>query len=315
MPKVVLTQLKTCEMLMITSITSMVDNGGSTGILRKSMDVYPPGDIRRHILALSEAEEWKKKLWDLRFDKKIFGSSSINHNFGNLFMAGLEQILGDFEKVLEVIHEFMEVKGRCIPATLDKVQLCAKLENGSVIVGEDEIDVPKRHDGRMRITKIWLEPRAKAYPPVIDAIKNADYIIVGPGDIYSSIICCFLPEGISEAIETSSAKKIFLAPLMRKYGETLNMNLEDVVKEVEKYMGERFDHIIYNTRMPAEARVLEHRRIEPLHVEPLKPSGGLDSRFIGADLITRNGPVFHDPAKTRSVLFRLLGVGPNSYKD
>ena len=308
MPKVVLTQLRDVDGLDITSVTSMVDSGGSTGVLRKSMNVLPPGDIRRHVLALSKAEEWKKKLWELRFNDGNSQNAHVGHKFGNLFIAGLEHILGDFEKVLDIVHDFMKVKGRCLPATLDKVQLCAELQNGQIIVGEHEIDVPKEHDGSLRIKKVWLEPEGRAYGPVIEAIEKADYIIVGPGDVYSSLICCFLPAGISAAMRKTQAEKILIAPIMTKYGETAGMWLEDIVGVIEKYMGTRFDYVIYNTRIPPRSRIEEHRKLEPAHIDLVKPKAETDDRFIGMDLLRDEGAIIHDPEKVKHVLFDLLEI-------
>ncbi len=309
MPKLVLSQLKDVEGVELVSVTSMVDNGGSTGALRIELDVLPPGDIRRHVLALSEAEDWKKKLWQMRFANDIvFDGGHRGHNFANVFIAGLEHVLGSFEKAMEIVHEFMKVRGRCLPATLDRVQLCAELENGQIIVGEDEIDVPKQHDGNLRITRLWLEPEAKAYKPVLNEINKADFIIVGPGDLYSSLVCCFLPDGIREAISRSKAKKIFIAPAMTKFGESNGFSVEDFVEVIENYMGSELDFVLYNTRMPDDKRVREFKLEEPLLLEVVKRKSKDDEggKFVGRDLLLDEGPVVYDPKKVRKALLEIM---------
>ena len=309
MPKAVLRPLKDVEGLEITSITSMVDNGGSTGAIRKEFDVLPPGDIRRHLLALSEAEDWKKELWNFRFANDIvFDGGHRGHNFANIFIAGLEKITGDFEKALEILHDFLKVKGKCYPATLEKVQLYAELENGQVIMGEDEIDVPKMHDGSLRIVDAWLEPEAKAYGKCIEAIKDADYVVIGPGDLYSSLVPCFLPKGMKEALESTKAKKIFIAPAMTKYGESNGFHLEDFVDVLEKYAG-KIDYVIYNTRMPDKNRIRKFKMEEELLLEVVVPRGELDSKkYIGRDLIGEEGPIKHKPERLKEVLLEIMGM-------
>ncbi len=309
MPKTVLEPLKDEDDVEITSVTSMVDNGGSTGALRKEFDVLPPGDIRRHILALSQAEEWKKKLWNFRFARDIvFDGGHRGHNFANIFIAGLEYLLGDFEKALEILHEFLKVKGKCYPATLEKVQLYAELENGQVIMGEDEIDVPKMHDGSLRIKNVWLSPKAKAYGKVIEAIENVDYIIIGPGDLFSSLVPCFLPSGIKEALESSKAEKIFIAPAMTKFGETNGFYLEDFVDVLERYAG-KIDYVVYNTKIPDENRLREFKMEENLLLEMVVPKDSEVNRsekYIGVDLIGEKGPIIYDSKKLKTVLLKII---------
>ena len=306
LPKVVLSELKNYD-FEITSVTSMVDDGGSTGALRKEFNILPPGDIRRHILALSQAEEWKKELWKFRFANDIvFDDGHKGHNFANIFIAGLEYVLGDFEKALEIVHEFMKVKGRCLPATLEKVKLFAELENGQIIEGEHKIDVPKDRDGKLRITKIWLEPEAKAYPKVIEAIAEADFIIIGPGDLYSSILPCFLPIGIKQALEKSEAIKIFIAPAMTKLGETYGYTLEDFVSEVEKYAC-KLDYVLYNNSVPPKERIEAYKKQEPLLCELVLPKNELpEHKFIGRDLLLENGPIEYDPKKVIKALLEIF---------
>ncbi len=305
LPEAVLSGLKKYK-IDITSITSMVDSGGSSGRLRKELNVLPPGDIRRHLIALSEAPKWKKDLFELRFGQENFGEGHIGHSFGNLFIAGLEHILKDYEKVLEIVHQFLEVKGRCLPATIERTTLCAVLENGETIEGEDEIDVPKRHDPNLRIKEIFLKPRVKAYERAVEAVEDSDLVIIGPGDLYSSILPCFLPEGMSDAIKESNARKIFVCPPLTKTGETNNFSVLDFTKEVERYIGCELDFIIYNTQIPSEDEIISYKLKNNWVYGAVKIDDGLsEKKFIGANLLNSSKGIVYDSDKLAELIINL----------
>lgn len=308
-PKIILEPLKNLGFDMV-GITSMVDDGGSTGALRREFNILPPGDIRRHLLALSEAEEWKKKLWEFRFAKNIeLSPYHSGHNFANIFMGGLEHILGSFEKALDVAHKFLKVKGKALPATLDQVQLIAKLENGDKVNGEDEIDAGKKHNRNVKIKKIYLNPSGKAYPKAIAEIKKADFLILGPGDFYSSIIPCFLPKGIKKAVSTSKAKKIFICPLMTKKGETSGFTIREFCEKTEKYIGAPLDFVIYNNFYPSRKRVEKYKKQTEFLGKLLIAEDNLDGKkFIGANLILAKGEIKHDKEKLIKLLRKILNI-------
>ncbi len=302
MPKAVLSGLKKYG-FDITTVTSMVDSGGSTGQLRKDFDVLPPGDIRRHLLALSQAPQWKKDLFAFRFGHEVFDGGHKGHNFANIFIAGLEYILKDYGKALEITHQFLEVKGRCLPATIGKTNIFAVLENGAIAEGEDEIDVPKNHDGNLKIEKIFLKPEAEAYKQALDAVKQADAITIGPGDLYSSLLPCFLPKGMQDAMKASGAKKIFICPAMTKFGETNGFTVLDFANEAEKYAGCELDFVIYNTGAPSDERVNSYKEKEPSIRNLVEVNGGLDKgKFIGADILADSGDIVYDPGKLSRVI-------------
>jgi uncharacterized cofD-like protein len=291
----------------ITSITSMVDNGGSSGQFREDFNVLPPGDIRRHILALSNASDWKKELWNFRFGKEKFDGGHKGHNFANAFITGLEYNLKDYDKVLKVVNGFMEVKGKVLPATIEQTQIYAELENGEIIKGEDEIDVPKKHDPNLKIKKVYLEPEAKAYQPSLDAVAEADLITIGPGDLYSSSIPCLLMKGMKEAFKKTKAKKIFICNTMTKLGETNNFSVSDFVNEAEKYMGCDFDYVIYNTEIPSKERLEKFKKEELGILDLVKVDKNLDEeKFIGTKIIEKTGPIVHNPEKLVKLLISLI---------
>ncbi len=305
MPNVVLSELKNYG-VDIVSVTSMVDNGGSTGALRRELDILPPGDIKRHIFALSDAEEWKKKLWKFRFaNYLVFEGGHKGHNFANILIAGLEKTTDDYKDVLSFLHNFMEVRGKCLPATISKTMLYAELENGEIIKGEDEIDVPKKHDGNLKISRIFVNPQSKAYPSVIKEIKDADVILIGPGDLYSSILPNFLHDGIAEAIKKSKAKKIFICPAMTKFGETNGFTVEDFADEVEKYIGSEL-YILYNNTLPDESRIQSYMHEEPLVREIVPFSKNLPEKFISADLLKDSGGIEYDSSKVVKKILDLV---------
>ena len=306
MPKAVLSELKKYP-VHITSITSMVDDGGSSGQLRKDFNILPPGDIRRHILALSDAPNWKKKLWDFRFGHETFDGGHKGHNFANVFIGGLEHATGDYRITLEIAHNFLEVKKhRALPATIDKTQLVALLENGKEIFGENEIDIPKKHNENLKIEKIYLKPEAKAYLPVLKCIKRSDIIIIGPGDLYSSLLPCFLPQGISRAIKKSQAKKILVCNVMTKRGETNGFSVLDFANETEKYFGCQLDFVIYNSQIPSVKRIKETIKKEPYLQKLVAINKNLDKKkFIETKILEKNSPLAYNSAKLIKVIMGL----------
>jgi len=306
LPQVVLSGLKKYP-LIINSITSMMQSGGSTGQLRKDLNVLPPGDISRHLIALSEAPQWKKGLFYYRFGEKKFPGGHVGHRFGTVFIACLEYLFKDFEKASLFAHEFLEVKkNRALPATIKKTSLWAELENGQIIQGEDEIDVPKKHDSKLRIKRIFLKPEAKAYPPTLAAIQEADFIILGPGDLYSSLIPCLLPGGIKMAIQKSRAVKIYVCNIMNKLGETNGFSVLDFAGEVEKYLGCSLDLVLYNTEIPDKNRIKEYRKKEPSILGIVKFDKELDKdKFIGKNLLKKKGSLEHNSNKVVKNILKL----------
>ena len=296
----------------ITGVTSMVDNGGSAGQLREDFDVLPPGDIRRHFMALSNAPEWKKELFKFRFGREKFPGGHKGHNFANVLIGGLEYILKDYGKVLKIVHDFMEVKPQyqALPATIDKTQILAALENGKTIEGEDEIDVPQKHNPKLKIKKVYLKPKAKVFPSTKKAVIEADLITLGPGDLYSSTIPCLLPEGMKKALKKSKAKKAFICNAMTKLGETNSFSVLGFTKEVEKYFGCPLDFVLYNTKIPDKKRIREYKKEAPLildlvKIDPSIISGQAEKKFIGKNLLLKSGPIVYDSKKVIKIILRL----------
>lgn len=291
----------------IVGITSMVDCGGSGGYMRAKFNVLPASDIRRHILGLSNASQWKKDLWKFRFGEEVFEDGHKGQVFANAFMAGLENAFGDYRKVLRFVYEFMELNGnRALPATVAQTHIVAELENGEIVKGEAEIDVPRRHDSKLKIKKVYLEPKAVAFPESKRAILEADAIIIGPGDLYSSIVPCFLPIGISAALKKTKAKKILVSNSLAKMGETQDFSIAEFANEIEKYMGTNLDYILYHN-LPIGNNLLTE-----LQKEFSQISGFLivndnlpKNKFIGKDIM-RTDKLAYDSKKIIVNIFKLL---------
>lgn len=289
----------------LTAIVSMADNGGSTGVLREEFGVLPPGDIRRALIALSDSDIMLAKLFNYRFEE---GNSFSGHSLGNLLITALERITGSFDQAIKEAVRILNVKGDVIPVTLQDVELVAELENGEIIKGETNIDVPK-HDGHLQIKKVYLDPPVKANPDAVKAIESADAIILGPGDIYTSIVPNLLVDDIVGHINRSKAKKIYVVNVMTKFGETNNFQASDFVNEIEKYLGEgSLDYCVINTNKPT-ADLLERYEQERDEFVAFDEENFSDIKatVVSGDLIRQGQFVRHDSSKLALMLADIIG--------
>ena len=214
----------------LTAVVAMTDSGGSSGVLRDEFGHLPPGDVRQCLIALSPDERPTQTLRDLfsyRFDK---GAGLDGHSFGNLFLTALTEITGGADKAIAEAGRILGIVGQVLPVTLTNAQLCARLEDGSEIVGEANIDVRKA-GATSSIDYVYLTPKALAHPPAVQALEEAAAIVIGPGDLYTSLIPNLLVEGVPEAIERSRAKVVFVCNLMTKRGESDGYKASDFVGE------------------------------------------------------------------------------------
>ncbi len=286
----------------LAAIGSLADNGGSNGKLQKELGVTGLGALRKCLLALSEESEAIKNAFAYRFEE----GSLIGHAAGNIFMAALEKTLGSAEKTLAAAHKILKVKGEIIPSSFGKTTLFAELENGEIIEGETNIDIPK-HNGSLKIAKVFLKPGINANPGALEKIKKAHLIIIGPGDFYTTIIPNLLVGGIAAAIKKSRAKKIFAANSITKYGETTGFSLNDFIKALEKYLGAGvLDFVLYNGRNPPDARV-KLRHSKETYPE-LLPDKELESRyeFIDRRFVKNEGLPYFDKDKLVRAILQLL---------
>jgi len=307
MPKVLLEPLKKYP-VELTGITSMVDSGGSAGQFRQHFDVLPPGDIRRHVLALSNAPEWKKELWKFRFGEEVFEDGHKKHTFGNAFIAGLEFHFKDHRKAMAIVSEFMELGGnKALPMIIDKTHIFAELENGEIVEGEGEIEVPVRHDPKLKIKRVFPKSLSRLFPASKKAILEADLIIIGPGDLYSSIIACFMAEDAPEVFKKAKGKKILVANTVAKQGETHGFSISEFAGEVEKYMGSGLDYVLYHNRPIGKDLLAGYRKENPQICGEIVINDGLPKdKFIGADIIKKD-EFAYDSKKVIDNIFKITG--------
>lgn len=232
----------------LSVIVAMSDSGGSNKIIRDEFGLLPTSDIRQCLVALSEADDSSDNLLRQLFMYRFHQVEGIKGNtFGNLFMAALTDILNSQEEAIKKTGEILKIRGKILPVTYNDSTLIAIFENGMKIIGEHEIDMPE-HDGSLRIEKAYLEPESKANPKAIKAILNADLVIIGPGDLYTSLIPNFLVKGIKEALRKTKAKKVFVLNLMTRHGQTFGYSAKDHIEDIEKYIGRILDFVLINSK-------------------------------------------------------------------
>ncbi len=297
----------------LTAIVTMADDGGSTGRLRDEFGVLPPGDIRQCLVALSDAGLTMRKLMNHRFDR----GELAGHSFGNILISTLEQITGNFESALNKLHDILNIKGRVVPVTLEKIHLNAELKNGKVLHGESAF-MEYQLVSKYGIKRIWIEPKGKANPKALRAIAKADLIVVGPGKLYTSILPNFLVSGVAKAFARSRAKKVYIANLMSQQGHTDNFSVTDYVETLESYIASRvFDTIVYNTKKPPKALTRRYAdEGEPVICgEKCRRSGrnlvGANLLALGVARIAKRDPlrrtlIRHDPEKLAMIIMGLV---------
>lgn len=229
----------------ITAVVTVGDDGGSSGRLREEMGVLPPGDIRNCIAALADNEDLITKLFQYRFNT---GEGLKGHSFGNLFLTALCSITGDMVRAVKESSNVLSIRGRVLPSTLDNMKLAAEYEDGTIVHGESAI--PEEHK---KIKRLFTEPEhCKPLEDVIEAIKDADLIILGPGSLYTSVIPNLLIKEISEEVIKSNAKKIYVCNIMTQPGETDNYAVSDHINALYKHAGSNklIDAVLVNNVLP-----------------------------------------------------------------
>jgi uncharacterized cofD-like protein len=232
----------------LSAVVTMADSGGSTGRLRDEFGYLPVGDVRMALVALShdgdEHEALLRKLFLYRFLK---GQGLTGHNFGNLFLTALRDILGSEDAAIAAAARVLRVEGKVIPVTTDKVDLIATYTDGTVKIGEHFIDEPERGAATAPITNLSLTQAATISPLAKRALLEADLIVLGPGDLYTSVLANCVVTGVKEAIAHSGAKVVYVSNLMTKVGQTSGMGLKEHLAELSKYLVRPPDCVLFNT--------------------------------------------------------------------
>lgn len=231
----------------LSAIVTMSDSGGSNKRIRDEFGLLPTSDIRQCFVALSEENGdigLLRKLFMYRFEK---GKGISGMTFGNLFMAALSDILGSQEEAIRQTGKVLRIHGDVIPVSFTNTNLYARYEDGHIATEEHLIDEPS-HDGSVRITDLYLKPRAQANPEALLAIREADLIVLGPGDLYTSLIPNLLVDGVADAIQKAKGVKAYVVNLMTKYGQTLNLTAADHIRILEQYIGKSIDYALVNVQ-------------------------------------------------------------------
>ncbi len=284
----------------VTAIVTVTDDGGSSGILRREMDVLPPGDIRNCMVALSEDEALLSKLFQFRFEA---GKGLKGHSFGNLFLTALTQLTGDFAKAVALSSEVLASRGRIFPSTASDVTVEAILEDGKIIAGETKISKSK-----IRISEIRLNPRrVKPLRETLDAISHADLVCFGPGSLFTSVIPNVLVDGVADAIRKSPARKAYFVNLMWQPGETQGFSAADHIEALHKHSGAPLvDTLVINTRPITGSR---RRRYAAQDLQPVQNDYSrlhqLGLRVVGRNLLARGERIRHSSQATAAVAVEL----------
>jgi uncharacterized cofD-like protein len=284
----------------ITAIVTVTDDGGSSGRLRAEMGVLPPGDIRNCLVALADAEPLMKELFDYRFN----GPGPLaGHSFGNLFIAAMSDITGDFELAVKQSSEVLLVRGEVLPATLDDCVIGAVLENGREVLGQTTLG-----NSECRIDRVFLHPAApRPLPEALHAIRHADAIVLGPGSLYSSVMPNLLVDGVAGAIAASGALKVYVCNVMTEQGETQGYTAQDHLAAIFDHAGPAFvDWIIVNSSPISDAMV---RKYSCEGAEPVRwDRRALESmgvRVLEAPVASQTDLVRHDSGAVASEVIAL----------
>jgi uncharacterized cofD-like protein len=284
----------------LSAIVTVSDDGGSSGRLRDELQMLPPGDIRNCMIALSEDSNLISRLFRYRFR----GQGELGgHSFGNLFLAALSEVTGDFTEAVRLSSEVLASKGHIYPATISDVRLAAELEDGTVVRGETQISA-----SRIPIRRLSLEPeQCLPLPEALKAIRAADVITLGPGSLYTSILPNLLVAKVSQAIGESRATRIFICNLMTQPGETDNYSARQHLETIKKYAPEiHFDFVIMNdkriTSEQAELYALEGARQIGIDDDSLDNVLDPTTQVIRANLLEEGEKVRHNSERLASVV-------------
>ena len=313
---VVLDGLKKYRDLNLSVIVGMMDDGGSNAVVRDEFGLLPLSDVRKSILALAEDNENKflRELLTYRFANE----NMKGHTLGNLLMIAMADIVGSEIEAIKTMSQMFGIRGKVIPVTLDDVRLIAEYDDGSTVKGEHYIDEPEKD---INIVKFGLDGSAKAYPQALEAISEADYIILGPGDLYTTLLPNLLVDGIKKAIKKSNAKVVYISNLMTKIGQTRHKSLKEITKIVEEHIGKRINFVLVNSgRIPKEAYqryIADGENLIQNNLEEEKGRVVICKDLVANDEIKREkgdtlkrSLVRHDSQKLGKALYRIFNKGP-----
>lgn len=284
----------------ITAIVTVFDSGGSSGQLRNEMGVLPPGDIRNCLVALSARESLMTDLFQYRFKN----GHLQGHSFGNLFITAMSEVTGDFPKAIEKSSEILAIRGKVLPSSTEDVTLCARLKNKKLIKGENNISESKNG-----IENIFIQPSSVLpLPETIEAIKKADVIVLGPGSLYTSVICNLLVKNIPESICQANALKIYICNVMTQPGETEGYSASIHLAELIRYLGENcIDYTLINKSVLSK-RIADKYQKEGAYLvkDDLKEKYKNRTKIIRQELLSQYNFARHDSDKIAKLIMEII---------
>lgn len=302
----VLSGLRDAPRTLLTSVVTMSDDGGSSGKLRSSFGVLPPGDVRRSLVALANAPEVMSFVMQYRFGR---GEDLRGHSLGNLLLTALSELTGSMQGAVKALGDVLNVQGLVMGVTEGSTTLCAALADGTVVRGESNIDRGDARTAETRIRRVFHEPPAETTPDVTAALLAADLVVLGPGDLYTSILPCLAIEGVADAIARGPSRRVYVCNLMTKPSETEGYDALDHVRAVVEALGEdALDEVIVSdtvldlAAVEAYAREGQRRVIAPA---PEAFAAVTRARVLARDVGDRSELVRHDGARLRDVLLEL----------
>ncbi|MBS3810411.1 MAG: YvcK family protein [Halanaerobiales bacterium] len=284
----------------ITAVVTVADNGGSSGKLRDELNILPPGDIRNCLVALADQETLMEDLFQYRFYKE---GDLRGHSFGNLYIAAMSEVLGDFEEAVEESSKVLAIRGKVLPSTNQNVNLGAVYVDKSSVIGESAIPNLNK-----KIEKVYLKPGSVSITQnTRRQLLQADYIVVGPGSLYTSLIPNLLIQGMVDAIKISDAKKIFITNVMTQPGETTGYSAADHLQAVYDHIGEQiFDYIIVNQNGSSQ-RILNKYAKEGAYPVENDTSRLKDFKIniVEGKLLKTGDLIRHDPQKLADIIVQI----------
>jgi uncharacterized cofD-like protein len=284
----------------LTAVVTVADDGGSSGRLRNEMGILPPGDIRNCLVALADREPLMEKLFQHRFESE---GGLEGHSFGNLYIAAMTEVLGDFEEAVRASSKVLAIRGKVLPATNEDIKLGAVYHDQEKRMGESAIPVCDKE-----INKVFLYPEnASTTPEVRESIRKADVIIIGPGSLYTSILPNLLVKGITEEIKNTDALKLYVCNVMTQPGETDNYTAADHANAIIDHCGPGiFDYIIVNNRQGTKElqKKYEAEGAYPVKIDHQRLKD-LGVKIIEADLLKKNSYLRHDPDELAQLIYEL----------
>ncbi len=292
----------------ITAIVSVGDDGGGSGTIRQDMGILPPGDIRNCITALANDEGEMRQLIEYRFESGMLEGQS----FGNLLIAAMYYIKGNFAEAIRAVGDVLKISGRVVPVTLADMRLTAELENGEKVIGESHIPVVADAMASP-IARVFIEPEnAQAFHHAITAIKEADFIIIGPGSLYTSVIPNLLIKDLNKALAKTTAKKFYCCNIMTQRGESDHFTAADHLEAIMSHVNRPhkiFDYILYNTNLNVSKQIMQRYQSEGAEIVPPGNIGDYAKAFrlIGKPFLTvKEQKIVHDTQSIFKAVYNVL---------